>query len=94
MIMHPKIITDISDLGVATLTTVQGFLIKRGVPVKQLQKYNDLDTKNDGEKEEYDSDKSGEIKQLPKRRRLLPDADNEESDMSDFMDINVKQYKN
>ena len=44
----PYIITDISDLGVATLRTVKGCVMKRGVPVKQLQKYNDADKKYEG----------------------------------------------
>ena len=46
----PYIVVDISDLGVATLRTVRGCVLKRGVPIKQLQKFNEGGTKYDGEK--------------------------------------------
>ena len=80
----PYIIIDISDLGVTTLRTFRGSVMKRGVPVKQLQKFNQGDTKYDGEMEDYDSDGSREIKPPLKRRRLFPGSDGD-SDMEDFM---------
>ena len=86
----PYIVVDISDLGVATLRTVRGCVLKRGVPIKQLQKFNKGGTKYNGEKEDDDSDESTEVKPQLKRR-LFPDDDGG-SDMEDF--INNDNVKN
>ena len=87
----PYIVVDISDLGVATLRTMRGCVLKRGVPIKQLQKFNEGGMKYDGEKEDDDSDESTEVKPLLKRRRLFQDDDGG-SDMEDFINNdNIKK---
>ena len=50
----PYIVVDISDLGVTTLRTMRGCVLKRGVPIKQLQKFNEGGTKYNGETEDND----------------------------------------
>ena len=80
----PYIVVDISDLGVATLRTVRGCVLKRWVPIKQLQKFNEGGTKYNGEKEDDDSDESTEVKPLLKRRWLFQHDDGG-SDMEDLV---------
>ena len=36
----PYVIDEITDLGIARLCTLKGKVLKKGVPIKQLQKYN------------------------------------------------------
>ncbi|MCG8623183.1 MAG: DDE-type integrase/transposase/recombinase, partial [Proteobacteria bacterium] len=73
----PYTIEHISDLGVATLKTQRGCVMKRGVPVKQLQKYNQPINAIESEErmKEEESDDSENIKPVLKRRRLFPDGD-------------------
>ena len=39
----PYVIDEITDLGIARLHTLKGKVLKKGVPIKQLQKYNKKD---------------------------------------------------
>ena len=41
----PYIIDEIMDLGIARLRTLKGKVLKKGVPIKQLQKYNKKTTR-------------------------------------------------
>ena len=72
----PYVIDEIMDLGIARLHTLKGKVLKKGVPIKQLQKYNKKDDEGN-----YSNASSGtENEDQPrKRRRLSSDA---ESSMS------------
>ena len=63
----PYIIDEITDLGIARLRTPKGKILKKGVPIKQLQKYNKPDDDNN-----YSS-MSNEIEkeEQPKKRRWI-----------------------
>ena len=74
----PFIIDEITDLGIARLHTPKGKILKKGVPIKQLQKYNKPDdddnysnTSNEIEKEE----------QPKKRRPIFIDSELSNSDV-------------
>ena len=73
------------------MKTFRGSVLKRVVPVKQLQKFNEGGTKYDGETEDHDSDGSREIKPPLKRRMLFPGSDGD-SDMEDFMKNDNNQH--
>ena len=86
----PYIIDEITDLGIARLCTPKGKILKKGVPIKQLQKYNKLDdddnyssTSNEIEKEE----------QPKKRRWILIDSEMSNSDV-DVMTVSPSPHVN
>ena len=72
----PYVIDEIMDLGIARLRTLKGKVLKKGVPIKQLQKYNKKD--DEGNYSNTSSETENED-QPRKRRRLSSDA---ESSMS------------
>ena len=72
----PYVIDEITDLGIARLHTLKGKVLKKGVPIKQLQKYNKKD--DEGNYSNASSETENED-QPRKRRRLSSDA---ESSMS------------
>ena len=86
----PYIIDKITDLGIARLHTPKGKILKKGVPIKQLQKYNKPDdddnysnTSNEIEKEE----------QPKKRRRIFIDSESSNSDV-DVMTVSPSPHVN
>ena len=72
----PYVIDEITDLGIVRLRTLKGKVFKKGVPIKQLQKYNKKD--DEGNYSNASSETENED-QPRKRRRLSSDA---ESSMS------------
>ena len=79
----PYVITSISDLGVAKLKTDRGCDLKTGVPVKQLQKYNEKNAEEENIQQNESDESVEDIKPPLKRRQLFPDGD-EDSDADDF----------
>ena len=86
----PYIIDKITDLGIARLRTPKGKILKKGVPIKQLQKYNKPDdddnysnTSNEIEKDE----------QPKKRRQIFIDSELSNSDV-DVMTISPSPHIN
>ena len=86
----PYIIDKITDLGIARLRTPKGKILKKGVPIKQLQKYNKPDdddnysnTSNEIEKEE----------QPKKRGRIFIDSESSNSDV-DVMTVSPSPHVN
>ena len=72
----PYVIDKITDLGIVRLCMLKGKVLKKGVPIKQLQKYN----KKDNERNYSNTSSETENEDQPrKRRRLSSDA---ESSMS------------
>ena len=77
----PYVIDEITDLGIARLRTPKGKVLKKGVPIKQLQKYN---KKEDDEKYLNTSSTCSdtEMEDNPrKRRRILSDSESSNSDI-------------
>ena len=72
----PYVIDKITDLGIARLRTFKGKVLKKGVPIKQLQKYNKEDDK--GNYSNTSSDTENEDQQR-KRRRVSPDSESSKS---------------
>ena len=72
----PYVIDEITDLGIARLRTFKGKVLKKGVPIKQLQKYNKEDDK--GNYSNPSSDTENEDQQR-KRRRVSPDSESSKS---------------
>ena len=72
----PYVIDEITDLGIARLRTFKGKVLKKGVPIKQLQKYNKEDDK--GNYSNTSSDTENEDQQR-KRRRVSPDSESSKS---------------
>ena len=86
----PYIIDEITDLGIARLRTPRGKILKKGVPIKQLQKYNKPD-----DDDNYSS-MSNEIEkeeQPKKRRRILIDSEMSNSDV-DVMTVSPSPHVN
>ena len=74
----PYVIDEIMDLGIARLRTLKGKVLKKGVPIKQLQKYN----KKDDEGNYSNASSETENKDQPrKRRRLSSDAESSKSNV-------------
>ena len=74
----PYIIDEITDLGIARMCTPKGKILKKGVPIKQLQKYNKPD-----DNDNYSS-MSNEIEkeeQPKKRRQIFIDSEMSNSDV-------------
>ena len=72
----PCVIDEIMDLGMARLCTFKGKVFKKGVPIKQLQKYNKED--DEGNYSNTSSDTENEDQQR-KRRRVSPDSESSKS---------------
>ena len=72
----PYVIDEIMDLGIARLHTFKGKVFKKGVPIKQLQKYNKED--DEGNYSNTSSDTENEDQQR-KRRRVSPDSESRKS---------------
>ena len=72
----PYVIDEITDLGIARLRTFKGKVLKKGVPIKQLQKYNKED--DEGNYSNTSSDTENEDQQR-KRRRVSPDSESSKS---------------
>ena len=72
----PYVIDEITDLGIARLRTLKGKVLKKGVPIKQLQKYNKED--DEGNYSNTSSDTENEDQQR-KRRRVSPDSESSKS---------------
>ena len=74
----PYVIDKIMDLGIARLRTLKGKVLKKGVPIKQLQEYN----KKDNEGNYPNASSETENKDQPrKRRRLSSDAESSTSNV-------------
>ena len=74
----PYVIDEITDLGIARLRTIKGKVLKKGVPIKQLQKYNKKD--DEGNYSNASSETENED-QPRKRRRLSSDAESSTSNV-------------
>ena len=61
----PYVIDEITDLGIARLCTFKGKVLKKGVPIKQLQKYNKED--DEGNYSNTSSDTENEDQQRKRR---------------------------
>ena len=72
----PYVIDEITDLGIARLHTFKGKVLKKGVPIKQLQKYNKED--DEGNYSNTSSDTENEDQQR-KRRCVSPDSESSKS---------------
>ena len=72
----PYVIDEIMDLGIARLRTFKGKVLKKGVPIKQLQKYNKED--DEGNYSNTSSDTENEDQQR-KRRRVSPNSESSKS---------------
>ena len=72
----PYVIDEITDLGIARLRTFKGKVLKKGVPIKQLQKYNKED--DEGNYSNTSSDTENEDQQR-KRRRVSPNSESSKS---------------
>ena len=72
----PYVIDEITDLVIARLRMFKGKVLKKGVPIKQLQKYNKEDDK--GNYSNTSSDTENEDQQR-KRRRVSPDSESSKS---------------
>ena len=72
----PYVIDEITDLGIARLRTFKGKVLKKGVRIKQLQKYNKED--DEGNYSNTSSDTENEDQQR-KRRRVSPDSESSKS---------------
>ena len=72
----PYVIDKIMDLGIARLRTFKGKVLKKGVPIKQLQKYNKED--DEGNYSNTSSDTENEDQQR-KRRQVSPDSESSKS---------------
>ena len=74
----PYVIDEITDLGIARLRTLKGKVLKKGVPIKQLQEYNKKD--DEGNYSNASSETENED-QPQKRRRLSSDAESSTSNV-------------
>ena len=77
----PYVIDEITDLGIARLRTPKGNVLKKGVPIKQLQKYN---KKEDDENYLNTSSSSSETEMEDKprkRRRMVSHSESSNSDV-------------
>ena len=68
----PYVIDEITDLGIARLRTLKGKVLKKGVPIKQLQKYNKKDDKGNYSNTSSDTEKEDQPR---KRRRVSSDSE-------------------
>ena len=66
------VIDEITDLGIARLRMLKGKVLKKGVPIKQLQKYNTKDDEGNYSNMSTDTEKEDQPR---KRRRLSLDSE-------------------
>ena len=74
----PYVIDKIMDLGIARLRTLKGKVFKKGVPIKQLQKYNKKDDEGNYSNTSIDTEKEDQPR---KRRRVSSDSESSKSDV-------------
>ena len=74
----PYVIDEITDLGIARLRMLKGKVLKKGVPIKQLQKYNKKDDKGNYSNTSSETEKEDQPR---KRRRLSSDAESSTSNV-------------
>ena len=74
----PYVIDKIMDLGIARLYMLKGKVFKKGVPIKQLQKYNKKDDKGNYSNTSSETEKEDQPR---KRRQLSLDAENSTSNV-------------
>ena len=83
----PYVIDEITNLGIARLRTPKGDILKKGVPIKQLQKYN---KKEDGKNYLNTSSTSSETQMEDKprkRRRMVSHSESSNSDVDVMSEI-------
>ena len=86
----PYVIDKITDLGIARLHTLKGKVFKKGVPIKQLQKYNKKDDKGNYSNASSETENEDQPR---KRRRLSLDAESSTSNV-DVMSGTVHHVDN
>ena len=74
----PYVIDKIMDLGIARLCTLNGKVLKKGVPIKQLQKYNKKDDEGNYSNTSSDTEKEDQPR---KRRRVSLDSESSTSNV-------------
>ena len=74
----PYVIDEITYLGIARLHTLKGKVLKKGVPIKQLQKYNKKDNEGNYSNTSSDTEKEDQPR---KRRRVSSDSESNKSDV-------------
>ena len=74
----PYVIDEITDLGIARLHTLKGKVLKKGVPIKQLQKYNKKDDEGNYSNTSSDTEKEDQPR---KRRRVSSDSESSTSNV-------------
>ena len=74
----PYVIDEITDLGIARLRTLKGKVLKKGVAIKQLQKYNKKDDEGDYSNASSETENEDQPR---KRRRLSSDAESSTSNV-------------
>ena len=72
------VIDEITDLGIVRLRTLKGKVLKKGVPIKQLQKYNKKDDEGNYSNTSSDTEKEDQPR---KRRRVSSDSESSKSDV-------------
>ena len=86
----PYVIDKIMDLGIARLRTLKGKVFLKGVPIKQLQKYNKKDDKGNYSNASSETENKDQPR---KRRRLSSDAESSMSNV-DVMSGTVHHVDN
>ena len=74
----PYVIDKITDLGIVRLRTLKGKVFKKGVSIKQLQKYNKKDNKGNYSNTSSETENEDQPR---KRRRLSSDAESSTSNV-------------
>ena len=74
----PYVIDEITNLGIVRLRTLKGKVFKKGVPIKQLQKYNKKDDEGNYSNTSSETEKEDQPR---KRRRLSSDAESSTSNV-------------
>ena len=74
----PYVIDEIMDLGIARLRMLKGKVFKKGVPIKQLQKYNKKDDEGNYSNTSSETEKEDQPR---KRRQLSSDAESSTSNV-------------
>ena len=74
----PYVIDEITDLGIARLRTLKGKVLKKGVPIKQLQKYNKKDDERNYSNTSSDTDNEDQPR---KRMRISSDSESSKTDV-------------
>ena len=74
----PYVIDEIMDLGIARLRMLKGKVLKKGVPIKQLQKYNKKNDEGNYSNTYSDTEKEDQPR---KRRRVSSDSESSTSNV-------------